>query len=73
MMWRFPDVAWVQRRPDRERHTAAQAKANLVPVQRARPGDNDCLNSVMGLPAPLRILSRLTSGNRQPCRLAALS
>ena len=52
VMWRFADVAWVQRRPDRERHTAAQAKANLVPVQRARPGDNDSLNSVMGLPAP---------------------
>jgi hypothetical protein len=26
---------------------------------------DECLNSVTGLPAPLRILCRLTSGNRQ--------
>jgi hypothetical protein len=36
----------------RERHTAALAKADLVPVQRARPDGNESLNSVTGLPAP---------------------
>jgi hypothetical protein len=32
-----------------ERHAAALAKANLLPVQRPRPGVNDCHNSVTGL------------------------
>jgi hypothetical protein len=32
---------------------------------------NERHNLVTGLPAPLRVLCRLTSGNRQPCRLAA--
>ncbi len=31
------------------------------------PAANECRNSVTGLPAPLRILCRLTRGNRQPC------
>jgi len=35
-----------------ERRTAALAKANLLPVQRALPGGNESLNSVAGLPAP---------------------
>jgi hypothetical protein len=37
-----------------------------------RPGaGNERLNSVTDLPALLRILCYLTSGNRQPCRPAA--
>ena len=53
-----------------EWHTAALAKANLLPVQRPRPGGNECHDSVTGLPTPLRVLCRLTRGNRQPCHPA---
>jgi hypothetical protein len=35
-----------------ERHIAAQAKANLRPAQRPRPGSNESRNPVTGLPAP---------------------
>ena len=37
----------------------------------ARLSGKDCHNLVSGLLAPLRILCRLNSGNRQPCRPAA--
>ena len=34
-----------------ERHTAALAKANLLPAQRQRPGGNECHSLVTGLSA----------------------
>jgi tetratricopeptide (TPR) repeat protein len=37
----------------------------------ARHDNNECLNPVTRLPAPLRVLCLLTRGNRQPCRPAA--
>jgi hypothetical protein len=50
----------------------ALALACLLLAQGSRPGGNERLNSVTGLPTPLRILCRLTRGNRQPCHPAAL-
>jgi hypothetical protein len=46
-----------------ERRTAALAEANLLPVQRPRPGGNESHNSVTGLSAQLRTLCRLNCGN----------
>ena len=46
-----------------EQRTTAPPKAGLLSIQRSRPGHNDRLNPVTGLPAPLRVLCRLTRGN----------
>ena len=43
-------------------NTTALAKARLLPVQRPRPGGYECHDPVAGLPVPLRVLCRLTSG-----------
>jgi hypothetical protein len=51
------------------RGTASDPLSDLIPRQPSYrvPATNECLNPVTGFPAPLRILCRLTSGNRQPC------
>jgi len=50
-----------------EQRTTAPPKAGLLSIQRSRPGHNDRLNPVAGLPTPLRTLSGLTRGTGKSC------
>lgn len=52
--------------------SSPRAAGQALPAVRSMK-TNDCHNLVTGLPAPLRILCRLSSGNRQPCRQQFLS